>query len=426
MTATDCLPGWAVHGSDGCAIEPVHEFLLELAARGMSTHTVRSYAYDLLRWWRFLAAVDVRWDRATSVEVRDLVLWLQRVPKPAASMRRESASTAGTVNPVTRKLYPGDGYAARTVRHSNAVLRAFYEFWIDERGGGPLVNPVPRVRDRSGQRPGAHHNPMSSFTPRPRLRYNPRLPRSRPRAVPDEQWEALFGALRSDRDRAMVAMAISSGARVGELLGVRGADLDWGEQLVQVRRKGSGAQQWLPVSSETFVWLRLYIEQLGGELGPSEPLWQTLRRRDHAPRGVTTTGAPASGSAEKLAAGVDSALPVRRPLSYDAWRAVLRRANAVLGTNWSMHDLRHTCALRMVRDGRLSLRDVQTVLGHAHLNTTQQYLCDDDSAVLSRVHAHLAGRDQPAPAAPAPAVGYAAADLAVLLGPHLAQGEGQR
>ena len=60
----------------------------------------------------------------------------------------------------------------------------------------------------------------------------------------------------------------------------------------------------------------------------------------------------------------------RVPLTYDALRAVLRRANDHLGANWTMHDLRHTCALRMTRAEGLSLRDVQTVLGHAHLSTT--------------------------------------------------------
>jgi integrase/recombinase XerD len=43
---------------------------------------VRSYAYVLLRWWRCLLVVDVSWDRATSAEVRDLVLWLARTVKP--------------------------------------------------------------------------------------------------------------------------------------------------------------------------------------------------------------------------------------------------------------------------------------------------------------------------------------------------------
>ena len=80
-----------------------------------------------------------------------------------------------------------------------------------------------------------------------------------------------------------------------------------------------------------------------------------------------------------------------------------------------MHDLRHTCAIRMVRDQRLSLRDVQVILGHAQLTTTQMYLEDDDSVVIARVREHLAGRSAPSPAAPV-AAGYSAEDLAILLG----------
>jgi hypothetical protein len=39
-----------------------------------------------------------------------------------------------------------------------------------------------------------------------------------------------------------------------------------------------------------------------------------------------------------------------------------------------LHDLRHTAAYRMARDPQLPLTDVQWVLGHAHLSTTQLYL----------------------------------------------------
>lgn len=70
----------------------------------------------------------------------------------------------------------------------------------------------------------------------------------------------MFAALRSDRDRAIVAIVISNGARAAELLGVRASDVDWGDQLVRVRRKGSDAEQWLPASAEAFVWLRLYLD----------------------------------------------------------------------------------------------------------------------------------------------------------------------
>jgi hypothetical protein len=45
-------------------------------------------------------------------------------------------------------------------------------------------------------------------------------------------------------------------------------------------------------------------------------------------------------------------------LNYEALRAVFRRVNALLGANYSAHDLRHTCSLRMARDEHLSLPDV--------------------------------------------------------------------
>jgi integrase/recombinase XerD len=186
-------------------------------------------------------------------------------------------------------------------------------------------------------------------------------------------------------------LAISTGARAGELLGLRMADVDWGDQLVRVYRKGSGAPQWLPGSSEAFVWLRLWLAELG-EPGAGDPVWQTLRRRSRAGQGKR-----------------------RRPLTYDALRAVLRRANDALGTNWTWHDLRHTCALRMLRSQTLTLRDVQTILGHAQLTTTQVYLITDDHEVLARTHRYLAERAQRREPPP-PAAGYDGDDLAVLLG----------
>jgi len=59
-----------------------------------------------------------------------------------------------------------------------------------------------------------------------------------------------------------------------------------------------------------------------------------------------------------------------RPLTYHAARRMFERANAVLGADWT-HDLRHSAATRMAHDPQLSLTDVQWVLGHAHLTTTQ-------------------------------------------------------
>jgi integrase/recombinase XerD len=393
VVAVEGAVPWLVVGPDGQPVEPIRRFLADFVARDNRPGSVRSYAYGLLRWWRWLRAVGVEWDQATSAEARDLVLWLKQAAKTRRSPRTVSAGTAGTINPVTGKQYLDDQYKPRTVRHSNAVVRSFYEFWIDI-GEGPLVNPMPLERGR-GRRANEHHNPLAPFRPEGRVRYNPSVPKRKPRAMPDERWNELFAALRSNRDRAVLALSVSNGARASELLGVRTADLDWGEQLVRVVRKGTQAEQWLPASPEAFVWLRLYLADLGAPLGPEDPLWQTLRRRDRG-HGLH-----------------------QQPLNYEALRAVFRRVNAMLGTNWSMHDLRHTAAIRMSRDEQLSMRDVQVILGHAHLSTTADvYLVEDEAEVIRRVHQHLVVREAQ-PSAPPVAAGYDDRDLAVLFGSNL-------
>jgi integrase/recombinase XerD len=368
VVAADEPVPWRVLDDAGDPVGPIRVYLSDFVAQGNAVASVRSYAYDLLRWWRWLHVVEIDWDKATSTEVKDFVLWFSAATKRRQAARTASAGTAGTVNPITRKRYLDDRYQPRTVRHSNAVLRDFYEFWI-ERGSGPLINPVPL--ERSTHRPHAHHNPLDVFRNEGRIAYNPKLPKQTPRALPDERWTDLFGTLRSNRDRALLAITVSSAARASEVLGIRGADVDWGEQLVRVRRKGTQTPQWLPASPEAMVWLRLYLADLGEQPRPDEPLWWTLRRRDHG---------------DGLC---------RQPMNYEALRAVFRRVNAALGTNWTMHDLRHTAALRMSRDPSLTMRDVQTILGHAHLSTTADvYMVEEQEQVIRRVAKYLAEREQ--------------------------------
>lgn len=384
---------WLVVDDRGQVVEPVRRYLTDFAACANSPKSLRSYAFALLRWWRWLQAVDVAWNKATPAEGRDLVLWLMQASKLQNSPRTKSRATAGTINTITRKRYLSDGYSARTIRHSNAVVRAFYEYWI-EIGDGPLLNPVPL--DRRDTRPHAHHNPLTPFRPEGRLRYNPKLPKQRPREVPDERWAELFATLRCNRDRAVLSLTVSTAARAAEMLGLGLPDLDWGEQKVRVIRKGTRAEQWLPASPEAFVWLRLYVNELGEPLDPNAPLWQTMRRRDR-------------GDGRR-----------RHPLTYDALRKVLTRANDELGTNWTMHDLRHTAALRMARDENLSIRDVQMILGHAHLSTTAEiYLVEDQDKVIERVRRHFADlEDRPAPQ-PHAGEGYDSETLTILFGgPH--------
>jgi integrase len=378
----------------GAEVPAVTEFLHHMLADDASPASLRSYAYELLAWFRFLDAVMVRWDLAGRVEARDFALWLKTARKPARQ-RRPDAPAPGSVNPVTGKAAPGENYAARTRRHARAVIRSFYEYHR-EMHGRPLVNPFPQAKGAEEGQLNAHHNPMRPFRqPSRRAAYQPKEPKPAPRSIPDQAFSDLFAGLACNRDRALIAFYISTGARASELLGVAQGLVAPEEQTIGVVRKGSRALQHLPASTDAFVWLRLYQQEMHGLVprGPGEPLWWTLRR------------------------------PFA-PLTYDAARMTFTRVNRMLGANWTLHDLRHSAAKRMVRDPHLTLADVQWVLGHAHLTTTEIYTAPAPDEVITRVLAHHDRQrtQQAKPPAP-PAPGYRPEVLAVLFGTSAGSGE---
>jgi site-specific recombinase XerD len=281
-----------------------------------------------------------------------------------------------------------EAYAPSVRAHCETVLRCFYEFHLDA-GSGPIINPFPLDRPQRGGRAHAHHNPMEPLRHERSGLYRPKVPSRVPRSVPDDEFNEIFARLPSHRDRALVAFYVSTGARASELLSATLAGVDPGRQLITVVRKGTRELQELPASTDAFVWLRLYQVEMEGLIpkGRRQPLWWTLRR------------------------------PVR-PLTYHAAHRMFERAGGAAGSTATLHSLRHTAAYRMAEDPALPLTDVQFVLGHALLSTTQIYLTPRKEEVIRRVLAHHAAQTRQATerARPAPAPGYRPETLEVLFG----------
>jgi Site-specific recombinase XerD len=391
VTATeDVFRPFRLLDADSSPVGAVDAFLAEVQAAGGSVATQRSYSLDLLRWLRFCWAIEIPWDQATSCEARDFIRWMMSTAKPARphwrtgeAADRSSALAPGSTNPVTGKKTLGKGYAASTVAHCESVLRAFYDIHLE--AGAGIVNPFPLAR-RSG-RAVAHRSPMDPVPNERAGRYRARVTEQAPRQIPDTVFAELFAVLGCHRDRALVAFWISTGARAAELLSAWCAGVCPGDQTITVVRKGTRALQPLPASPDAFVWLRLYQEQMHGlvPVGGDDPVWWTRRR------------------------------PFRR-LSYHAARAMFVRANASLGANWTLHDLRHSAAYRMARDPQMPITDVQWVLGHAHLTTTQIYTRPAEKDVIAGVLAHHRRQADQAGQAPPPPAAYRPESLDELFG----------
>ncbi|WP_218839823.1 tyrosine-type recombinase/integrase, partial [Streptomyces sp. WZ.A104] len=174
------------------------------------------------------------------------------------------------------------------------------------------LNPVPENRARRAAL--SHRSPIESRAQHRRGRLRPKVPVRQPRALPDEQWDALFEQMKCARDRALLSCYVTSGARASELLGVQLGDIDWQKGQLWVISKGTRARQPVPVSPEALAYLAAYLDE-NGLPDATVPIWRTRRGES-------------------------------RPLTYWAARRIIQRADEKLGMNWTLHDLRHTAATR--------------------------------------------------------------------------------
>lgn len=172
----------------------------------------------------------------------------------------------------------------------------------------------------------------------------PRQPRTIPRALPAEQIRVVLEHCPDARGVLIVTLMVQQGLRCIEVSRLTMGDIDWNNNAMRVIGKGHH-ERILPIMPETLDALNGYLDE-----------W------------------PAAAGAL-----IRSYMQVHRPLNpgtisrmVSQWMAeagVKKRARDGI----SAHAGRHTCATDMLRGGS-HLRDVQAVLGHAQLATTEVYL----------------------------------------------------
>lgn len=275
------------------------------------------------------------------------------------------------------------GASTYTIRNYAQALREFSEWHQADQGTPPSWVDLPRERFRFYLR---HLGRQSLGPSAVRVRFSalrtwyrflvrrgrvaavpvrdlalPRRPRRLVRYLSVEQMQALLSApalveaLAAEagpgrpveatvvvRDRAILEWLYSCGLRVGELSGLRAADLHPAEGAVRVRGKGR-KERVIPVGRPAWDTLRSYWEALGRSPAADEPVF--WRERDDV-RPVPVRTIQARLKTYLRAAGLDPAL--------------------------TPHKVRHSFATHLL-DAGADLRSVQEMLGHAQLATTQVY-----------------------------------------------------
>ncbi|MCB9833304.1 MAG: tyrosine recombinase XerC [Planctomycetes bacterium] len=213
-----------------------------------------------------------------------------------------------------------EGYARTSIARKAAALRGFFGHLTRE--GLIPSSPAALLKSAAG-------------------------PRRIPGVLSPTQVEELLAVMggngfRNIRDRALFEFLYSTGARVGEACGVGLDALDLGQGIVRLFGKGR---------KERLAALGRYAREALDHYLPLRNI--RAGQADHALVFINDRGGPLSDRS------------VRRILKA-------RLLEAGLPTSISPHGLRHSFATHLLQGGA-GLREVQELLGHASVNTTQIY-----------------------------------------------------
>ncbi len=143
---------------------------------------------------------------------------------------------------------------------------------------------------------------------------SPKLPRSLPRNLSEDQVEALLGAPDPEtplglRDRAMLETLYATGLRVSELVGLKLSQVSLDMGVVRVLGKGN-KERLVPLGEEAIDWLKRYCATARAELGGDAKSGRGVRHR--APRPDDAPGVLAADQAARRQGGHRAAPRCRR------------------------------------------------------------------------------------------------------------------
>lgn len=305
--------GWELTGADGDedSLRLVNDYLGYLGDRRYSPGTRRSYAFDLLALCRWLA------EEQLGVEVVD-----------TAALLRFLASC--------------QGLAAATVNRRLAAVSGLFTFRAMR--DPAAVNPMPRGPAArtvsSSQRQGLLGH---LARPQPRSPLRARAPRRLPRGLDRAEVRAFLASLHTWRDKAIAGLMLFSGLRSAEVLTLRVADLDVARGWARVTGKGDRERQ-VPVDTEVAGWIQTYL--------------LAERPETDATALFVVAKGPNRG----------------RPLSPAGLRTIFRYHRERAGVPGAHpHALRHSFGTALAEAG-VDLAVIQTLLGHAHVDSSVGYI----------------------------------------------------
>jgi len=208
---------------------------------------------------------------------------------------------------------------------------------------------------------------------------NPSRPKNMPVWVTQSEGESIIKQL-TEPWAVMAGLMLGSGLRIGECVSLRWRDFDF-ERLTVTIRRGKGNKDRVTVLS------RRMVEPLRQRMERCRGLWQEDREKSRPgvalPSGVARKCPsfgrdfpyfwvfPAAGESTDKASGITRRHHIHRKSLSPPLRTACARAK--LHKRITAHSFRHGFATMYLLAGG-NLRELQRLMGHAHMETTEIYI----------------------------------------------------
>jgi len=354
-------------------IAEVKEFLDWKRATKRAPATIKAYCFRLSWYYRFLVQKKLDVFEATPADLTEFVIWLcnpYRDVQTIAPVYQQSPLTATSVNLILQAV--GSLYHFLVRRSKLASSPVIY---VD----------VPRGKWLKERDLLAHTRRGPAVVQRMELKL--KEPDKRPPTISEQDFQIFVNSIHIGenpngdpagfRDRLLCLMLKEGGFRIGELLGMRMDDLEFGKHGVHIRfrpdnengaraKAGYGRDRFVHLPDDVLGLLDIYITEVWIEANlRTDHLWIVLKKEaaDQSKQGTYGTALTIS-SVEKM------------------FQHYSKKSNVKLHP----HVLRHTHATELVRsylcDGNpVDWKFIQERLGHASVVTTMQiyaHLTNDD------------------------------------------------
>ena len=266
--------------------QDIERFGAYLTRRNYAVHTIESYTFEsyTLDLQLFFADKDRPAATVTHVDVEQF-----------AAQQHAQALTPTTLN---RRLF---------------ALKHFFDFLLEHKQ--VFGNPVK----------------PSHFA---------RVGRPLPRALSQEQVQALFAQITHPMDQALFGLMLRCGLRVSEVVKLTLKDIDWEQGALRIEQSKGRKDRYVYLSGDTAARLQACLAVRPGGIPGDAVFWNRKRPR--------------------------------QPLSIKAIQKKIERYAQAAGVEATCHQLRHTFASNLLEHGA-EIVTIKDLLGHESVHSSERY-----------------------------------------------------